>query len=272
MPPQNVAYVLHQDKVEVCELGTGGELVNCTDAGLSGHQRLYSFAISGSHAYMADWIDAQQRAMIIHCRIGADGAFSACAETGPAIAVFGMHIRGTTLYMGDYDSTAVHKCDIANDGSLGSCSEAGVLEAGAPSSGPVRIVGTTAYVLQYFGKVSKCAVEEDGSLSGCAGAGGADLDIANSFAISGSHMYILDGVTAAVIRCVIEADGSLNNCVIAGTPGIAPTQVAVRDSVIYITDADEAIGLMRCTADANGLFTGCESAPGRSLWDIAIIN
>lgn len=267
--PPTVAYLLQPSKVELCNVDGSEAQLDCVDAGVTGFESMYSMAVSGSHAYIADI--GGDFATIIHCRIGESGALSDCSPTGPADLekpyglAFGLAVRESTLYIGGGDGTHgnaawIQKCQIETDGTLGACADAGFTMA--PTVNDIRFVGTTVYLSHYNGIwVSKCTVQTNGSFSSCDDAGAAGLDgHIEGVAVNANHMYIADTGTSKVLRCVISDDGSVDGCADAGAGGLTyPTHVVIRDSMVYITDAEAAANLTRCSAKSDGFLTGCTS-------------
>ncbi|KQT11484.1 hypothetical protein [Ramlibacter sp. Leaf400] len=271
-----MAYLLHPNKVEVCQIDSDDLLINCVDAGgLAGHQDMAAIAVAGSDAYFSDFSGAGSPE-VIHCSIGASGELSGCAVVGSFAGPYGLTIHGSTLYISDAGSPRITKCVIEPDGSLNACADALFPDALASTAENLQIVGTTAYVLHYDdAKVSRCEVGADGTLSGCADAGVPGLSDPEGLTIHGSHLYVANYAGDNVVRCVIAADGSgaLNDCRDAGATGLSsPTHVAVRGSTVHITNSDPDSGLTRCTATSEGLLTSCTrvfSEP-KSLYGIAL--
>jgi hypothetical protein len=163
------------------------------------------------------------------------------------------------LYIGNASSPLVRKCDLASDGTLGTCTNAGVPDAVASGVEDIRIVGTTGYLLHYDEeRISKCIVDTDGSFSSCDNVEATGFSEPESLAIRGSHMYVANWDMNSITRCIIGEDGSLTDCRDAGASGlVGPTQVAVKGSSIYITNSNGGAGVTRCTATDDGLLTGC---------------
>lgn len=273
-PPASFAYLLQADKVEVCRIDGGDLLVDCLDAGVSGYEGMYAMGVAGSHAYFANLPGGGDPPRIIHCSIGATGALSGCAETGPTDlqSPYGLTVHGSTLYIGDFGTPVVWKCEIKLDGSLDPCVDAGFPDTLTNGAEDLRIVGTTAYLLHFDENIiSRCQVLPDGSFSGCAATEAAGFSAPEGFAIHGNYVYVANSGSSNVSRCVIDTNGSLGDCVNAGDPGlISPTQVVIRGSTAYISDSDASVGLTRCGVASDGFLTDCTSTPGRALNSIAI--
>jgi hypothetical protein len=255
------AYLLHTNKVEVCQFASDGLLINCVDTQASGFTEAYGMTIAGSHLYLETFTAGDADHRVTHCSIGADGTTSGCSDTGQTGSFpVGLTVRGSTLYIGDAQSPLVRMCRVEADGSLDGCANAQFPGALASDVDDIQIVDTTAYAL-HFDKnaVSKCTVQDDGSFASCEDAGATGLDGPLGFTISGSNMYIANRWSNSTTRCIIASGGALSDCRDAGAPGlIVPTHVAVRGSSVYITDEGTA-GITRCTAGSDGLLTGCTS-------------
>lgn len=277
--PAAFAYLVQSDKVEVCEIDSGDLLSNCVEAGdLSGYPNLWAMAVAGSNAYIASIVGSGFPATIIHCSIGTAGTFTECSETGPTdlAAPYGLTIRGSELYISDYGSPTVYRCEIKPDGTLELCADArsaGNLPNGAQD---LQIVSALAYAyaLHYDeGTISRCDIDPvDGSLSGCADASAGGLSNPAGLTISGNHMYVANSTSNSVTRCIINGD-SLSDCVDAEATGLdQPSKVAIRGSSAYISNSEGAAGLTRCIVASNGLLTDCASilSEPKALNDIVI--
>lgn len=278
--PAPFAYLLHSSKVEVCRIDSSDALVACEDVGevVPGFLKMRAMAVSGSNAYLAN-DDLNDASPIIHCRIEATGALTGCAksgETGSLAEPRGLRVHGSTLYIGKLGNPIVRKCEIKDDGSLDGCGDAQFPGAMATSAADLQIVGTKAYIL-HGGEnlVSRCDVLPDGTLSNCANAGATGLDRPQGSAISGNYMYVANegsegGAGPGITRCVFDSNGLLGDCVDAGANVSSPNHIAIRGSVVYITNSGPTDSLTRCTAGGNGLLTGCTSVSGNGLHSVVL--
>lgn len=262
--PTVPAYLLQADKVELCQVGRDGSLSGCVNTGVSGFAELRAMAVSGSHFYLADATSGAGG--VIHCSIGANGLLSGCINTEVAglTSPLALTAEGSTLYIGDTTSL-IRKCDIAEDGAL-DCVDSAYPEALGSRVEAIHIVGTTAYI-GVSDDIVSCQVVDDGFLSDCnytgISVGHPTFSTASAIAINGSHMYIAESL-GDITRCIIE-DGSLRSCEVARRTVGSPSQIAIRDNIVYITDTNSTISLTRCTVASDGMLTDCTTHPGASF-------
>ena len=94
------AYLLHTNKVEVCQFASDGLLINCVDTQASGFTEAYGMTIAGSHLYLETFTAGDADHRVTHCSIGADGTTSGCSDTGQTGSFpVGLTVRGSTLYL-----------------------------------------------------------------------------------------------------------------------------------------------------------------------------
>jgi len=119
-------YVVNTQKnvtgaLTVCDLEADGAFANCRDSGASLLNRPEGLAIAGSFAYLTNY----NGRTVTRCTLGSDGSASACSTVATtAWSASGIAVSGPHAYITQSDDSVIH-CDVAADGSLRNCSDAG---------------------------------------------------------------------------------------------------------------------------------------------------
>ena len=255
-------------ELDVCNIGSGGDLSTCTRTPATGGPTSPSgIAFSGNTAYVADFSGGA----IDVCPVNADGSLASCtvyssfpANWQPWALTVATAANGNTyLYATDENSLygSVQQCLLASDGSISSCTQTAsgiVFASGIAISGGYVYLGTLSgtYV------VDECNYNSDGSISGCA-LTGSGFSNPSFITINDGYVYVVNESANTVSVCTVGTNGSLTSCPTSPLPAgtYDANSVVFNGSQAYVDDNNGNLWL--CSVDsASGALTGCAQGKG----------
>jgi 6-phosphogluconolactonase (cycloisomerase 2 family) len=272
IPIPKFAYIANDDSattISICSVNSNGALGTCT------LQSNASFASpsdvilnsNGTRAYVLNTAGSEG---VSSCAVDTTtGQLSSCTNTLIAnIASGGLVILGNFLYVSSYDISAITKCPINLDGSLGTCATTGSNFDHPNGRIGFNPAGTKAYIANYNSNdITICNVNTTtGDFSGCtAGNGTFSNPLSVTVNAAGTYLYVPNdrfGSSPNTISvCPILATGLLGTCtLINGNATFALEDVVnvliSKTQVAYVPNPTNNT-VSNCPVLTSGLFGTC---------------
>ena len=231
---------------------------------------------TGSRAYtivIAPWayVVSFNTGTVSACSVNANGSLAPCSSSTPvgtfagplALAINPQH---TYIYVTNNPARLASYCNIAADGSVGTCNSVSTGDTHAPAGITINASGSVAYIANEDGNtVSYCPIVS-GALGTCTPQSDPlfDYPIAVTVDSMNRWIFVLNFNSGKVAVCPIQPGGSLAACTALSpaTPFAGPLGIALNSdsSLAFITSNDAGGSISVCTiSQVDGSLSSCST-------------